>query len=45
VKELKKYKALLFLAVSLLTFLANIASASACLIWHYQPEVPKSLRK
>nr|WP_134217408.1 MULTISPECIES: cyclic lactone autoinducer peptide [Pelotomaculum] len=43
---MKKYKTLFFLAaVSLLTFLASIASASACIGSHYQPEVPKSLRK
>ncbi|MEG6615085.1 cyclic lactone autoinducer peptide [Peptococcaceae bacterium 1198_IL3148] len=31
--------------VAALMFVANIASASACIISHYQPEVPKSLRK
>lgn len=28
-----------------LTFLAVMASASACWIWFYQPEEPKSLRR
>jgi cyclic lactone autoinducer peptide len=43
---LKKLKTLVFmLAISALTFLTGIASASACIISHYQPEVPKSLQK
>ena len=33
------------LTVSLLLFLANIASASTCLAGSYQPEVPEALRK
>jgi cyclic lactone autoinducer peptide len=28
-----------------LTFLATMASASACWMWHYQPEEPKALRE
>ncbi|MTI79421.1 MAG: cyclic lactone autoinducer peptide [Firmicutes bacterium] len=32
-------------AVGLLLFIANIASASACAWGHYQPEVPEPLRK
>lgn len=31
--------------VAALLFLASVTSASACLISHYQPEVPESLRK
>lgn len=31
--------------VTLLLLLANVASASACAISHYQPEVPESLRR
>jgi cyclic lactone autoinducer peptide len=31
--------------VTTLLFLATVTSASACLISHYQPEVPNSLRK
>ena len=33
------------LTVSLLLFLANIASAATCYAAQYQPEVPESLRK
>jgi cyclic lactone autoinducer peptide len=33
------------LCAGFLTFLAAMASASACWIWFYQPEEPKSLRK
>ena len=44
-----KKKMLLRSAVALcagfLVYLANMASASACLIWFYQPEEPKALRK
>ena len=36
---------LLLLAVTVMTFLAGIASASACSFGQYQPEVPESLRK
>ncbi|TEB14709.1 hypothetical protein Psfp_02672 [Pelotomaculum sp. FP] len=36
---------LFFLAVTVMTFLAVIASASACGSIQYQPEVPESLRK
>lgn len=36
---------LLLLAVTVMTFLAGIASASACGFGQYQPEVPESLRK
>lgn len=32
-------------AAAVLVLFANIASASACIFGHYQPEVPKSLRK
>ncbi len=35
----------LILTTTLLLFLANIASASACIWTHYQPEVPESLKK
>jgi len=33
------------LFVTLLLIFANIASASACTVSHYQPVVPESLRK
>jgi cyclic lactone autoinducer peptide len=33
-----------FLATALL-FLAQVTAASACIISHYQPEVPESLRR
>jgi cyclic lactone autoinducer peptide len=36
---------ILLLAVTVMTFLAGIASASACGLAQYQPEVPESLRK
>ena len=36
---------LFMLAVSLLLLLANIASASACGVAQYQPEIPQVLRK
>ncbi len=36
---------LLILGTTLLLLLANVASASACIISHYQPEVPETLRK
>lgn len=39
-----KYK-LFSLLVSILLVLANVASASACIISKYQPEVPEALRK
>ena len=41
----KIYYHLFGIAVASLMFLANIASSSACAFTHYQPEVPKSLRK
>lgn len=31
--------------VTALLFLASVTAASACLYSHYQPEVPKALRK
>jgi len=36
---------LLGFAVTGLLFLASISSASACILGHYQPRVPKSLQK
>jgi cyclic lactone autoinducer peptide len=43
---MKKFGYSLFgFLVATLLFLANVTSASACLIAHYQPEIPKSLRK
>lgn len=36
---------LLGLAVFALALVANVASASACFLAHYQPEVPEKLRK
>lgn len=36
---------LLGVAVVGLTLVANVASASACFLMHYQPEVPEALRK
>lgn len=36
---------LLGFAVVALALVANVASASACFIAHYQPEVPEMLRK
>ncbi|MEW6624248.1 MAG: cyclic lactone autoinducer peptide [Bacillota bacterium] len=38
----------LFLLTSLftiLTLVATASAASACLVFHYQPELPKALRK
>ncbi|MDK2821325.1 MAG: AgrD protein [Clostridia bacterium] len=32
-------------AAFLITFIASINAASACYYMHYEPEVPKSLRK
>jgi len=31
--------------VAALLFLANISASMACALTHYQPEIPKSLRK
>jgi hypothetical protein len=31
--------------VTVLLFLASVTAASACVVSHYQPEVPESLRK
>ncbi|MGE5379809.1 MAG: cyclic lactone autoinducer peptide [Methylocystaceae bacterium] len=31
--------------VTALCVVANVASASVCVLGHYQPEVPQSLRK
>lgn len=43
---MKKIRHMLFItAVMVLTVVAQVASASACLWSHYQPEVPESLRK
>lgn len=43
---MKKYQYMLFSTmVAVLVFVANVASASACLWAHYQPEVPQSLKK
>ncbi|HBX24624.1 MAG TPA: cyclic lactone autoinducer peptide [Desulfotomaculum sp.] len=36
---------LFMFAVTGLVLLASISSASACLLGHYQPQVPKSLQK
>jgi cyclic lactone autoinducer peptide len=36
---------LLGFAVIALALVANVASASACFLMHYQPEVPTALRK
>lgn len=36
---------LLSVAVVGLVVVANVASASACFLGHYQPEVPETLRK
>lgn len=43
---MKKYGYILFsFMVTLLILVANVASASACLWAHYQPDVPESLKK
>lgn len=43
---MKKVKLLLLTGLaSVLTLFATISSASACAWFHYQPEVPKCLRK
>ncbi|MTV48357.1 cyclic lactone autoinducer peptide [Heliobacillus mobilis] len=39
-----KYRILALLAM-VLTFLAQVGSASACFVHGYQPEVPNSLKK
>lgn len=36
---------LLGVAVVGLALIANVASASACYLGHYQPEVPETLRR
>lgn len=36
---------LLTTAAAALIALANAGAASACLIYHYQPELPESLKK
>jgi cyclic lactone autoinducer peptide len=36
---------LLGVAVVGLVLVANVASASACFLGHYQPEVPETLRR
>jgi len=36
---------LLTTAAAAFIALANASAASACNIWHYQPELPASLRK
>ncbi|WP_243119703.1 cyclic lactone autoinducer peptide [Pelotomaculum propionicicum] len=41
----KIYARLFVFTTALLLLLANVASASACVWSHYQPEVPVSLRK
>lgn len=41
----KAFYSILGIAVVALIFIANLASASACVFGHYQPEVPESLRK
>jgi len=38
-------KKLFVAAATLFTVIAAIASASACWVWMYQPEEPKSLRQ
>ncbi len=43
---MKKYMAKLFVFMTTaLLFLASVTAASSCAISHFQPEVPKSLRK
>lgn len=45
-KQLTKIKVALFMAVTtLLTFVALVGSAGACLALHYQPETPNSLQR
>ena len=41
----KLFYSCLGIMITVLVFVANVASASACLWAHYQPEVPESLRK
>jgi cyclic lactone autoinducer peptide len=41
----KAFYSILGIAVVALIFIANVASASACVFGPYQPEVPESLRK
>jgi len=41
----KSYHVLLGLFTAALMLFASVASASACIITFYQPEVPQSLRK